>query len=132
MASKSLEKYYLLKKGDFAFNKSYSNGYPYGAIKRLDRYDKGAVSTLYICFKPKKVDSNFLKQYFETNKWYKEIYKIAIEGARNHGLLNISISDFFNTTHYIPQNNKEQIKISNFIDIIDKKIELLEILKKNR
>ncbi|MGN0093193.1 MAG: restriction endonuclease subunit S [Methanobrevibacter sp.] len=126
VASKSLENYYLLKKGDFAFNKSYSNGYPYGAIKRLDKYDKGAVSTLYICFKPKKVNSNFLKQYFETNKWYKEIYKIAIEGARNHGLLNISISDFFNTKHYIPQNNKEQIKISNFIDIIDEKIELLE------
>lgn len=126
VASKSLANYYLLKKGDFAYNKSYSTGYPYGTIKRLNKYDKGAVSTLYICFKPKNIDSNFLEQYFETDKWYKEIYKIAVEGARNHGLLNIAISDFFNTKHYIPKSKDEQIKISKFLEIVDEKIDLLE------
>lgn len=80
VASKNLKGYYLLKNGDFAYNKSYSNGFPYGTVKRLDFYDKGAVSTLYICFKNKEtIDSDFLKVYFETNKWYKEMYKIAAE-----------------------------------------------------
>ncbi|WP_052334708.1 restriction endonuclease subunit S domain-containing protein [Methanobrevibacter wolinii] len=132
VASKSLANYYLLKKGDFAYNKSYSTGYPYGTIKRLNKYDKGAVSTLYICFKPKNIDSNFLEQYFETDKWYKEIYKIAVEGARNHGLLNIAISDFFNTKHYIPKSKDEQIKISKFLEIVDEKIDLLEKKYRNQ
>ena len=88
VASKSLKGYYLLNKGEFAYNKSYSNGYPFGAIKRLDDYENGAISTLYICFNANdKMNSDLLKEYFETDKWYKEIYKIAVEGARNHGLL---------------------------------------------
>ena len=126
VASKNLKGYYLLKNGDFAYNKSYSNGYPYGTVKRLDFYDKGAVSTLYICFENKKnIDSNFLKIYFETNKWYKEMYKIAAEGARNHGLLNIAVGDFFNTKHIIPSLN-EQKKLADFLSAIDRKIELME------
>ena len=125
VASKSLENYYILRKGDFAFNKSYSNGYPYGTIKRLNRYDKGAVSTLYICFKPKDISSNFLECYFETDKWHEEIYKTAVEGARNHGLLNIAIGNFFNTIHIIPNSIEEQ-KIANFLSAVDKKIDLIQ------
>ena len=86
VASKSLKGYYLLNKGEFAYNKSYSNGYPFGAVKRLDNYENGAISTLYICFSVNNnMNSELLKEYFETDKWYKEIYKIAVEGARNHG-----------------------------------------------
>lgn len=44
VSSKDLSGYYLLSKGDFAYNKSYSSGYPMGAIKRLNNYDKGVVS----------------------------------------------------------------------------------------
>ena len=124
VASDNLKNYYLLKKGEFAYNKSYSSGYPYGVVKRLDFYACGAVSTLYICFKNKSdVNSDFLKIYFETNKWYKEIYKIAVEGARNHGLLNISVNDFFNTTHKIPEIT-EQEKIADFLSLINQKIDL--------
>ena len=42
IASKNMENYFLLYNGDFAYNKSYSKGYPFGAIKRLDSYDSGA------------------------------------------------------------------------------------------
>lgn len=123
VASKNLEGYYLLNKGEFAYNKSYSTGYPVGAVKRLDKYENGAVSTLYICFKPKKnVNSDYLTQYFESNKWNKEISMIAVEGARNHGLLNISVADFFDTIHSIP-SLEEQTKIANFLSNIDKIIE---------
>ena len=32
-------------RGEYAYNRSTSNDYPFGSIKRLDLYDKGAVST---------------------------------------------------------------------------------------
>lgn len=124
VASKNVEGYYLLKNGEFAYNKSYSNGYPWGTIKRLDKYDMGVLSTLYICFNPiNKISSDYLVQYFETSKWYKEVSMIAVEGARNHGLLNISVLDFFDTLHYIP-SKEEQEKIALFLSLIDKKISL--------
>ena len=122
VASKSLKDYYLIKNGEFAYNKSYSHGYPYGAIKRLDNYSQGVLSSLYICFKPTKVNSDFLKEYFETNFWHKEIYSIAVEGARNHGLLNININDFFNTKHYIPPSYEEQEEIAKFFKMFNLKI----------
>ena len=125
IASKDVSGYFLLKNGEFAYNKSYSNGYPYGAIKRLDNYENGAISTLYICFKPKEnINSEFLKEYFETSNWYKEMYKIAVEGARNHGLLNIPVNEFFETKHKIPKSVEEQKKIGEFLKIVTKKIEL--------
>ena len=122
VASANLEGYYLLEIGEFAYNKSYSTGYPFGAIKRLDRYDRGVLSSLYICFSILDgVDSDFLVQYFETSCWHKEISMIAVEGARNHGLLNISVSDFFETYHWIPCYD-EQVKIGEFLGKIDEKI----------
>ena len=95
VASTDLSNYYLLKKGEFAYNKSYSSDYPWGAIKRLDNYDQGALSSLYICFAPQdNVVSDFILQYFESPKWHKGISEIAVEGARNHGLLNVAVQDF--------------------------------------
>ena len=124
VSSSNLTGYYLLNNGDFAYNKSYSNGYPWGAVKRLNKYNQGVVSSLYICFKTNNlIDSNFLEQYFETNKWYQQISEVSVEGARNHGLLNIAVNDFFNTKHYIP-SIKEQEKISKFLSLLDKKMEL--------
>lgn len=122
VASSNLEGYYLLEKGEFAYNKSYSTGYPFGAIKRLDSYEQGVLSSLYICFSLlKNVDSDFLAQYFETSCWHKEISMIAVEGARNHGLLNISVNDFFETYHWIPCY-EEQIKIGKFLGELDNKL----------
>ena len=123
VASTDLSNYYLLKKGEFAYNKSYSSDYPWGAIKRLDNYDQGALSSLYICFAPQdNVVSDFILQYFESPKWHKGISEIAVEGARNHGLLNVAVQDFFHTYHYIPKEKKEQIKISKLLMLLDERI----------
>ena len=40
VASKDVSGYYLIKNGEFAYNRSTSNDAPWGAIKRLDRYEK--------------------------------------------------------------------------------------------
>ena len=126
VASRDMSNYYLIKKGEFAYNKSYSDGYPFGAIKRLDYYDKGALSTLYIIFKivDGRIDSDFMVAYYMTSLWHKEISKRAAEGARNHGLLNISTEDFFNSELKIPNDIKEQIKVGKFINQFDQYITL--------
>ena len=128
VSSKDMSGYYLLKNGEFAYNKSYSVGYDFGSIKRLDRYSMGALSTLYICFALTKHNSDFIKTYFDSLKWYKDIYLIAAEGARNHGLLNVPTEDFFSTKHFIPQSEKEQKKIAEFLVLLDKRIQKQEQL----
>ena len=126
VASRDMSNYYLIKKGEFAYNKSYSEGYPFGAVKRLDYYDIGALSTLYILFEitDKNISSDFIVSYYMTHLWYKEISKRAAEGARNHGLLNISTEDFFDSELNIPNSIEEQVKIGNFIKQFDKFITL--------
>ena len=114
VASRDVSGYYLIKNGEFAYNKSYSKGYPVGTIKRLDKYSEGVLSTLYILFKVTNADSQFLVTYFEGNKWYQEVMKRATEGARNHGLLNISPKDFFNMHLFIPVKS-EQYKVGSII-----------------
>ena len=122
IASKNVSGYYLIYNGEFAYNKSYSQGYPMGAIKMLANYDKGVVSTLYICFKLHSNQSNsFYQHYFESGLQNRSIEKIAQEGARNHGLLNIGVSDFFDIELHIP-SLKEQTKIANFLSTLDDKI----------
>lgn len=102
--------YYLLKRGQYAYNRSTCNGYPYGAIKRLNDYEAGVVSTLYLCFEPKPgvVESNFLEFYFEGGCLNRELFKIVAEGARSHGLLNVAVADFFKTRLLLPVRPEQQ------------------------
>ena len=129
VASENLTGYYLLHKGEFAYNRSYSAGYDWGAVKRLDNYDEGVLSTLYICFKINEtiVDSDYLTYYFESTKWHRGLSDIAGEGARNHGLLNVSITDYFNTKHRFPviEEQKAIAKMLNTITEKERKATLL-------
>ena len=127
VASDDKSNYFLLEKGDFAYNKSYSNGYPFGAIKRLTRYEVGIVSPLYICFRIKEgsVSGEYLEQYFEAGLMNHEIQAFAQEGARNHGLLNIAVDDFFNSKILLPPP-EEQTAIAEVLSTADREIELLQ------
>lgn len=129
VASENLTGYYLLHKGEFAYNRSYSAGYDWGTVKRLDNYDQGVLSTLYICFKINEtiVDSDYLAYYFESTKWHRGLSDIAGEGARNHGLLNVSITDYFNTKHCFPviEEQKAIAKMLNTITEKERKATLL-------
>ncbi|MGG3841617.1 restriction endonuclease subunit S [Anoxybacillus kestanbolensis] len=131
VASKNIDGYYYLKKGDFAYNKSYSDGYPLGAIKMLERYPDGVVSTLYICFRiNENMCKDYFRYYFESNLWNSEVSAIAPEGGRSHGLLNVGVNDFFNIFIPIPPI-EEQYKISSIIRSVENKEKLeLEKLEK--
>lgn len=129
IASENKTNYFLLRKGDFAYNKSYSTGYPFGAIKPLIAYETGIVSPLYICFTPTAQNScpEFYDHYFEGGMHNREIKAIAEEGARNHGLLNMSISDFFNSLLLVPPL-REQEAIAEILTHQDRLIVLLQKL----
>ena len=124
VASTDMSGYYLLHRGEYAYNRSTSNDYPFGSIKRLDLYDKGAVSTLYLCFaiKEEVILSDFAKWYFESSQWYRGVNEICAEGARNHGLLNVPTDGFFNTVHILPSDIEEQSRIAAFLSRIHEKV----------
>ena len=127
VASRDVSNYYLVLNGEFAYNKSTSDGYPFGAVKRLDLYEKGVLSTLYIVFAPKKeqqIDSDYLTVFFDTDRWHNGVAERAAEGARNHGLLNISAEDFFDIDLSVPKDIVEQKQIGAFIRQLDNLITL--------
>lgn len=127
VASEDKGNYFLLKQGNFAYNKSYSNGYPFGAIKCLTAYDSGIVSPLYICFEPAKENQcpEYFAQYFDGGFLNREIHAVAQEGARNHGLLNIGVDDFFSLNITVPPL-AEQKKIAEILAAQDRVIELYQ------
>ncbi|EKE49848.1 restriction endonuclease S subunit [Bifidobacterium bifidum LMG 13195] len=124
VASKDMSGYYLLRKGEFAYNKSTSGDSPWGAVKRLVNYEKGCVSTLYICFGLDGTDPNYLVTYYETDCWHKGVQMIAAEGARNHGLLNIAPNDFFDTVLALPSSQEEQRRVGSLFARLDSLITL--------
>ena len=130
VASADMSGYYLLRKGEYAYNRSTSNEYPFGSIKRLELYNEGAVSTLYLCFSVNEnvIISDFAKWYFESSQWYRSVNEICAEGARNHGLLNVPTDGFFNTTHILPTDIKEQMIIAAFLSLIQGKLEKAQTL----
>ncbi|MEC5165961.1 type I restriction enzyme S subunit [Flavobacterium sp. PL11] len=128
VASDVLDNYFLVKKGDFCYNKSYSNGYPWGATKRLKDFEKAVVTTLYICFRLKDVAADsgeFFEHFFEENSLDKGLTKIAHEGGRAHGLLNVTPSDFFGLKLDVPEY-EEQTAIANILQCADQEIQLLK------
>ena len=141
IASKDVSDYYLVYRGEFAYNKSTSTDAPWGAIKRLDRYEKGVLSTLYIVFRiqnEEETDSDYLVSYYDTELWHNGVQAIAAEGARNHGLLNIAPNDFFETNLLMPESVNEQRMIGTFFKKLDhlitlhqRKYDMLQKVKKS-
>jgi type I restriction enzyme, S subunit len=139
IASDILDHYTLVKKGDFCYNKSYSNGYDWGATKRLNDFEKAVVTTLYICFRLKDKNQNsgdFFEYYFESGILYKGLSKVANEGGRAHGLLNVTFSDFFNIKIGVPTFEEQKV-IANILDKAtqelkqyEQKLQTLQLQKK--
>lgn len=130
VSSKNVTGYYLLKKGEFAYNRSSAKGYPYGATKRLDRYEKGVLSTLYLCFALKSnapCESDFLLHLFESGATNRELRAVCQEGARSHGLLNITKSDFFGIKLFLPDQDQQK-KIQSALNTAQDEIDLLKQL----
>ena len=123
-ASVDVSGYTLLKRGEFAYNKSRSGEYPYGAIKMLDQYEEGVVSPLYLCFAAKgNACLDFWSYYFEAGMLNRSLYRIAQEGARNHGLLNIPTDGFFESALLVPPLAVQR-QIAAILSAADREIDL--------
>ena len=130
VSGKNLDGYYLIKHGHFAYNRSSSNGYPFGAIKRLDLCDQGVLSTLYLCFSLNSNDecnSDFLVNIFESGILNCQLRRICQEGARSHGLLNVTKHDFFDLDLLLPPLS-EQKRIAKTLKMAQQEIDLLKTL----
>lgn len=128
VASDDLSGYTHLSTGDFAYNKSSSNGYPMGAIKPLVAYDSGVVSSLYICFRIRpgvEADEDFFSHYFDAGMLNDEITGIAQEGARSHGLLNVSVKEFFKLRMRVPPL-EDQRRIAQVLNTAQEEIRNIE------
>lgn len=99
-----------------------------GAIKRLNKYEKGVVTTLYICFEVRDETScspDFFEHYFDSGLLNNGLSKVANEGGRAHGLLNVKPSDFFGLTVYVPEVD-EQKAIAAVLTTADQEIQTLQ------
>lgn len=87
-----------------------------GAIKRLKEFDQAVVTTLYICFavQEESISVDFIEQYFSLGLLNRGLMKIANEGGRAHGLLNVTPNDFFNINLNLPPID-EQKAISSIL-----------------
>ncbi|QHS61067.1 restriction endonuclease subunit S [Chitinophaga agri] len=128
VASDILDNYFLIHKGEFSYNKSYSNGYDWGAIKRLNNFDEAVVTTLYICFRIKNENvhsGDFFEFFFDACLLDRGLSKIAHEGGRAHGLLNVTPKDFFSLNVCVPNYN-EQLRIFNILSVAKSELSLYE------
>ena len=122
----NLNKYLVIKKYDFCYDPTPTKNYPYGPINQLEKYDEGVVSPIYICFhliQHQNLDSNFFKYFFQTNKWYHHIYLVGNKGVRK--IIGIKSDDFFKMLLFFPVIH-EQTKISDFLTLINQKIEIIQ------
>ena len=127
VAGADLSGYYLLYRGEFAYNRSSSIGFPYGALKRLDRYDNGVVSTLYLCFRIRDqatVSPDYLSHYFDGGYLNSGLRSVAKEGARAHGLLNVTADEFMELDIFLPPLPL-QTQIAAILDAADAELRLL-------
>jgi type I restriction enzyme S subunit len=126
VAGADLSRYWLLKKGEFAYNRSAMKGYPYGATKRLEEHEEGALSTLYLCFaiKDSQLDSDFLTHAFDSGVLNRQLRPIVRVGARAHGLLNVSDEDYLSINIPFPKID-EQRRISSVLNTMDQELDLL-------
>lgn len=123
VAGNSLDKYTLLKKGDFAYNKGNSNLFEMGCIYRLEECS-AVVPFVYICFRASdNTCCEFYQHFFINHGLDKQLKKIITSGARGDGLLNVSDKDFMMLKIPYPQT-AEQRAIASILDNADKEIEI--------
>ena len=96
ISSENTENYTVIRKGDYVFSKSSSKDAPFGAFLCFTG-DLGLVSPLYYVLRPKdNFSPTTMRLWFASSFCQKQMDSVCQEGARNHGMLNISLKDFLN------------------------------------
>lgn len=136
MAGRSVERYTLLKEGEFAYNKGNSKTAPHGCIFRLER-PTALVPFVYYCFALKPgLDPDFYAHLFAAGAFDHQLSRLINSGVRNDGLLNLNVEDFFSCLVPVPPQD-EQKRIAKILStakremaLIDDEIEAVERQKR--
>lgn len=135
IAGNSYKNYYVIKKGDFAYNKSSTKLYQEGEIAMFEDEQTGAVpNSIFTCFRfdSKIIRSNFAKYPFFNNLHGNWLRKFIAVGARANGALQVNNKDLFAVPFPYP-SLPEQQKIAACLSSLDELIaaheEKLQALK---
>jgi len=125
MAGRSVERYTLLRKGEFAYNKGNSQTAPYGYIFRLDR-QTALVPFVYFCFLLQEaLNHEFYTHLFAAGALNHQLSRLINSGVRNDGLLNLYAHDFFSCKVPVPPADKQE-KIASALTAAKREIALLD------
>ena len=125
IAGDSYKNYIVIKKYDFAYNKSATKRFPEGYISMLREYDTAAVpNSIFTCFRITDSESYplFFDYLFHNNyhgHWLKKYIEV---GARAHGALSFDTKHLWSMPLALP-DFKEQQKIADCLSSIDELID---------
>lgn len=127
MAGKSEERYILLRKGEFAYNKGNSLTAPQGCIFRLEN-ESAVIPFVYYCFAiGPDLDADFALHAFQSGVLNRELARAINSGVRNDGLLNLPADDFFRCQLALPPL-PEQRAIADILGAVETAISTTERL----
>ena len=123
LSGKQYEKYTVLHRGDFSYNKGNSNLYPQGCIYRLNDRTEAAVPNVFESFRVSDGNPDFYEQLFISGFLNRQLYYRINRGVRDDGLLNLRGKDFYSCEVLCPPL-AEQERIAEILMQCDKVIEL--------
>ena len=124
-AGVSVHQYHVVEVGDIVYTKSPLKANPYGIIKQ-NKKKAGIVSTLYAVYNVKEENAHgeFIEQYFSLDENLNRYLRPLVrKGAKN--TLQVSDAEALRGNFLIP-SVAEQKKITQLLNILDKKIEQLK------
>lgn len=127
LSGKQYEKYIVLHKGDFSYNKGNSKTSPQGCIYRLNDRESAAVPNVFESFRIKEQDADYYEQLFLSGFLNRQLYSRIDRGVRDDGLLNLTGKDFYSCMVPVPPID-EQKQIAKILAQCDKVIELKQQL----
>lgn len=127
LSGKQYEKYIVLHKGDFSYNKGNSKTSPQGCIYRLNDRESAAVPNVFESFRIKEQNADYYEQLFLSGFLNRQLYSRINRGVRDDGLLNLTGKDFYSCMVPVPPID-EQKQIAKILAQCDKVIELKQQL----
>ena len=121
IAGSAYKNYYVIKKNDFAYNKSATKLYPEGYISMLTEYEEAALpNSIFTCFRIvcDDCDPRFFDHLFHNNyhgAWLRNYIEI---GSRAHGSLSIKPQHLWSMPVALPKRD-EQEKIAECLSSLD-------------
>ena len=139
IAGNSYKNYIVIRKYDFAYNKSATKQFPEGYISMLEKYDIAAVpNSIFTCFRI--TDNEAYPPFFDYlwhNNYHGHWLRKYIEvGARAHGALSVDTKHLWSMPLALPDFNEQQkiadclSSIDELIDAESRKLKALEKYKK--